>query len=108
MTTMTPSKEELETRVKHFANTVFAIGAGLIMLSASLLQGLVVARIGESGADITFITATILILMLASKRPSFALYELRRQCAKYGHTMPEGSRVCNRCLQTIPDPDRPD
>ena len=31
---MTPSKEELEAKAKHFANTVFVIGAGVIMLAA--------------------------------------------------------------------------
>jgi len=55
---MTPSKEELETNAKHFANSVFAIGAGIIMLLASLLQGVVVRWLGENGSDITFITAT--------------------------------------------------
>lgn len=108
MTIMTPPKQELDTRVKHFANTVFVIGAGLIMLFASLLQPFVVARIGENGADYTFIAATILILVLASKRPSFALYELQRQCAKYGHVLPHSSSVCSRCLQTIADPHQPD
>lgn len=102
MTIMTPSKQELDTKVKHFANTVFVIGAGLIMLAASLLQGFVVAHFGENGADVTFIAATILILVLASKRPSFALHEIRRQCEKYGHAPTEGSSVCSRCLQTLP------
>lgn len=105
---MTPSKEELESGVKHFANTVFVIGAGLIMLAASLLQGVVVARVGESGADFTFIAATILILVLAAQRPRLALYQLRRQCERYGHAPTEGSSICSRCLQPLPDPHRPD
>lgn len=105
---MTPSKEELETQVKHFANTVFVIGAGIIMLAASLLQQVVVARFGEHGADITFIAATILILVLASKRPRIALYETRRQCEKYGHAVPHDSLACDRCFQAIPTRNRPD
>lgn len=105
---MTPSKEELEAKAKHFANTVFAIGAGAMMLAASLLQPFAVSRLGEHGGDIAFVVATLCILALASKRSSFALFAIERQCAKYGHVPREGSSVCSRCFQTIADEPRPD
>ena len=105
---MTPSKEELETRARHFANTVFAIGAGAIMLVASLLQPFAVSRLGANGGDIAFVVATVCILALASKRSSFALFAIERQCAKYGHVPREGSSVCSRCFQTIADQPRTD
>lgn len=99
---MTPSKQELETSVRHFANTVFVIGSGILMLLASLLQPLSVAAIGgEIGEQATYIAATILILVLASKRPALALYAAERQCRKYGHAISEGSRTCSRCFQSI-------
>lgn len=105
---MTPSKEELEAKARHFANTVFAIGAGAFMLAASLLQPFAMSRLGENGGDMAFIIATLCIFGLASKRSSFALFAIERQCAKYGHVPREGSTVCSRCFQTIADPPRTD
>ena len=99
---MTPPKEELEAKAKHFANTVFVIGAGVMMLAASLLQPLAIRWIGPSiGEHISFITATILIFVLATKRPALALFALERQCLRYGHVLREGSTVCERCYQTV-------
>ena len=103
---MTPSKEELEAKAKHFANTVFVIGAGVIMLAASLAQSFAVSRFGANGGDYVFIAATLCILALAAKRSSFALFAIERQCAKYGHVPREGSSVCSRCFQTIADEPR--
>ena len=100
---MTPSKEELEAKARHFANTVFVIGAGAIMLAASLLQPFAVSQLGANGGDIAFAVATLCILGLASKRSSFALFAIDRQCAKYGHVPREDSSVCSRCFQTIAD-----
>ena len=105
---MTPSKEELEAKARHFANTVFVIGAGGIMLSASLLQPFAASQLGANGGDIAFAVATLCILGLASKRSSFALFAIDRQCAKYGHLPREGSSVCSRCFQTIADQPRTD
>ena len=105
---MTPSKEELETKARHFANTVFAIGAGVIMLIASLLQPFAVSWLGPNGGDLTFVVATICIFVLASRRASFALFAIERQCTKYGHVPREGSSVCVRCRQSIADEPRPD
>ena len=105
---MTPSKEELEAKARHFANTVFVIGAGAIMLAASLLQPIAVSRLGESGGDIAFVVATLCILGLASKRSSFALFAIERQCVKYGHVPRDGSSVCSRCFQPIADQPRTD
>lgn len=105
---MTPSKEELEAKARHFANTVFAIGTGGIMLAASMLQAFAVSRLGANGGDIVFVVATVCILLLASKRSSFALLAIERQCAKYGHVPRAGSPVCNRCFQTIADEPRTD
>lgn len=104
---MTPSKEELEAKARHFANTVFVIAAGLIMLAASLLQPLVQKWMGEDGGHLAFLAATVAIFALAGQRSRFALYAIERQCAKYGHVPKEGSPVCGRCLQTIPDTNRP-
>ena len=103
---MTPSKEELEAKARHFANTVFVIGAGVIMLAASLAQSFAVSRFGANGGDYVFIAATLCILALAAKRSSFALFAIERQCAKYGHVPREGSSVCSRCFQTIADEPR--
>lgn len=105
---MTPSKEELETKARHFANAVFAIGAGVIMLVASLLQPFAVSRLGPNGGDIAFVVATLCIFVLASRRSSFALFAIERQCAKYGHVPREGTSVCGRCSQTITDEPRRD
>jgi hypothetical protein len=102
-TVVTPPREELEAKARHFANTVFVIGAGAIMLVASLLQPLVAHWLGANGSDATFIAATLGILALASGRSRFALFALGRQCAKYGHAPREGSSVCSRCLQNLPD-----
>jgi len=100
---VTPSKEELEAKARHFANTVFAIGAGAFMLAASLLQSFAMSRLGESGGDMAFVIATLCILGLASMRSSFALFAIERQCAKYGHLPRDGSTVCSRCFQAIAD-----
>ena len=98
-----PSKEELETKAKHFANTVFVIGAGVMMLAASLLQPFAISWVGAAiGEHITFIIATICILVLATKRPRLALYATERQCERYGHVLSEGSSVCERCYQPLP------
>lgn len=100
---MTPSKEELETKAKHFANTVFVIGAGVMMLAASLLQPFAITWIGaDIGEHLTFIAATICILVLATKRPGLALFAKGRQCDRYGHVPREGSSICDRCYQPIP------
>ncbi len=105
---MTPSKEELETKARHFANTVFAIGAGVIMLATSLLQPFAVKAMGTNGGDMAFIAATLCIFVLASKRSSFALFAIKRQCAKYGHVLRDDSSICSRCFQSIADEPRTD
>ena len=105
---MTPSKEELEAKARHFANTVFVIGAGVIMLTASLLQPFVVSKFGANGGDYAFIAATLCIFVLAANRSRFALFAIERQCAKYGHALREGSSVCSRCFQSIADKSRLD
>lgn len=106
---MTPSKEELQAKAKHFANTVFVVGAGFIMLFASLLQPYALKWLGPGiGEHIAFIAATAGILLLASKRSELALFALERQCLKYGHTLRAGSSVCDRCLKIIPDNNRPE
>jgi len=106
---VTPSKEELQAKAKHFANTVFVIGAGVIMLIASLLQPFALKWMGPGiGEHIAFIAATLCIFVLASKRSELALFALERQCLKYGHALREGSSVCDRCLKIIPDKSRPD
>lgn len=105
---MTPSKEELQARARHFANTVFVIGAGVIMLAASLLQPYAMKWMGAGmGEHFPFIAATIFIFVLASKRSDFALFALERQCRKYGHVPGEGSSVCARCFQPIGNQRRP-
>ena len=99
---MTPSKAELEAKVRHFANSVFVIGSGILMLAASLLQPLSMALLdGAAGEQASYILATVLILALASKRPAFALYAAERQCRKYGHAVSEAAPTCSRCLQPI-------
>ncbi len=105
---MTPSKEELQAKARHFANTVFVIGAGVIMLAASLLQPHALKWMGPGmGEHFPFIAATIFIFLLASKRSDFALFALGRQCRKYGHVPGEDSSVCARCFQAIGDRKRP-
>ncbi len=99
---MTPSKEALEIEARHFANTVFVIGAGVVMLAASLLQPYAVTWAGsDNGGHFVFIAATIGILWLSTKRTDFALIALARQCKKYGHVLNEGSTVCGRCFKDI-------
>ncbi len=99
---MTPSKAELEAKAKHFANTVFVIGAGVLMFAASLSQPLALAWLGPViGEHITFIAATIGIFLLAANRPRFALFAIDRQCKKYGHALSDETTVCSRCYQTI-------
>jgi len=104
---VTPSKEELDAKARHFANTVFVIGAGAIMLAASLLQSFAVRLMGANGGDIAFIAATLCILVLASKRSSFALFAIERQCARHGHLPRAGSSVCSRCFQAIAERNPP-
>ena len=100
---MTPPKEELEARARHFANTVFVVGAGVIMLAASLAQPLLLKWLGPGmGEHLPFIGATALILLLAVKRPQLALFSLERACLKYGHVLREGSSICTRCLRSVP------
>ena len=99
---MTPSKQELQDKARHFANTVFAIGAGLIILAASLLQPYTMQWVGgATGEQFPFIAGTILIVMLALKRPAFALFALERQCREYGHVVREGASTCERCFQNV-------
>lgn len=99
---MTPSKEALENQAKHFANTAFAIGAGLLILAASLLQPFAVRLTGsETGGHIAFLAATVGIFLLAGKRVDFALFAMARQCKKYGHVLNDDSPICQRCFQTI-------
>lgn len=100
---MKPPREELDAKARHFANTVFVIGAGAIMLAASLLQPLVANWLGPAGNDATFIAATLFILMLASGRSRFALYAIGRQCEKFGHTPDESASICSRCFQGLTD-----
>jgi len=105
---VTSSKEEFLAKARHFANTVFVIGAGVIMLAASLLQPHATKWLGSgAGEHSPFILATIIIFVLASKRSGLALYALERQCRKHGHVPREGSSVCERCFQTIGDQSRP-
>ena len=101
---MTPSKQELQDKARHFANTVFVIGAGVIMFAASLLQPYTMQWLGgATGEHVPFIAGTLFIVMLALKRPAFALFALERQCRTYGHVLREGSPVCERCFQNIED-----
>ncbi len=100
---VTPSKEQLEAKARHFANSVFVIVSGVLMLFASLLQPYAVTLMGESvGGQGSFILATVLIFWLASKRSGLALYATERQCDKYGHVVREGTPTCGRCFQSIP------
>lgn len=97
-TPATPSKEELEEKAKHFATTAFLIGSGLLMVAANILQPLAAKLMGEEfGSQTIFILATILIFVLASKRPELALFAIKRQCQKYGHVVRKGAPVCDRC-----------
>ena len=99
---MTPSKETLENQAKHFANTVFAIGAGVLILGASLLQPYAVTWVGSDvGGHMLFIGATILIFVLSTKRVDFALFAFARQCKKYGHVPSDELSLCSRCHQDI-------
>jgi hypothetical protein len=101
---VTPSKQDLQDKAKHFANTVFVIGAGVIMFAASLLQPYTMTWLGgATGEQFPFIAGTVFIVMLALKRPAFALFALERQCAKYGHDLQAGSPVCQRCFKTVAD-----
>ena len=101
---MTPPKQELQDKAKHFANTVFVIGAGVIMFSASWLQPYTMKWLGgATGEQLPFIAGTLLIVMLAMKRPAFALFALERQCQKYGHAIREGSPTCERCFRKVGD-----
>lgn len=102
---MTPSKEVLEAKAKQFANIVFAVGAGALIFSASLLQSAALNLMGPViGEHITFIVATIGIFFLAGERSRIALFAIVRQCEKYGHTLSAESDVCSRCFRTIAKP----
>lgn len=104
---MTPSKQDLQDKAKHFANTVFVIAAGVIMFAASLLQPYAMQWLGgATGEQFPFIAATVFIVMLALKRPTLALFALERQCAKYGHDLLAGSPVCQRCFKNVADSPR--
>jgi hypothetical protein len=99
---VTPSKEVLEAKAKQFANIVFAVGAGVLIFSASLLQSAALNLMGPViGEHITFIVATIGIFFLAGERSRIALFAIVRQCEKYGHTLSAESEVCSRCFRTI-------
>ena len=50
------------------------------------------------------VAGTFVIVVLALKRPAFALYALERQCRKYGHVLGAGGSVCERCLRTVAQP----
>jgi hypothetical protein len=96
------SREESEKKARHFANTVFYVGSGLIILAASLLQPLLASSIGGSfGDNVAFIAATVLIFVLASKRVDLALLSLKRQCSEHGHLLNEAGTACTRCLQEL-------
>lgn len=102
---MTPSKEVLEAKAKQFANIVFAVGAGALIFSASLLQSAALNLMGPViGEHITFIVATIGIFFLAGERSRIALFAIVRQCEKYGHTLSAESDVCSRCFRSIAKP----
>jgi hypothetical protein len=102
---MTPSKEQLESQAKHFANTAFVVGAGVLILAASLLQPYAVSWMGsDTAGHLVFIAATICIFVLSSKRPELALYAIARQCKKYGHVVDEGTVVCKRCYKNVAAP----
>jgi hypothetical protein len=102
---LTPSKEVLEAKAKQFANIVFAVGAGALIFSASLLQSAALNLMGPViGEHITFIVATIGIFFLAGERSRIALFAIVRQCEKYGHTLSAESDVCSRCFRTIAKP----
>lgn len=99
---VTPSKQELQDKAKHFANTVFVISAGVVMLVASLLQPYTMQWIsGATGEQLPFIAGTLLIVVLALKRPAFALFALERQCREYGHVIRDGAPTCERCFQNV-------
>ena len=72
------------------------------MFAASLLQPYAMKWIeGATGEQFPFIAGTLLIVMLALKRPAFALFALERQCREYGHVVHEGSSTCERCFQNV-------
>lgn len=99
---MTPSKETLEAQARHFANTAFAVGAGVLILVASLLQPHAIGWAGsEIGGHLVFIVATICIFTLGTKRPELALFAIERQCRKYGHVPGTDAAVCQRCFKNI-------
>ena len=104
---MTPSKEELDAKAKHFATTAFLIGSGLLMVAANILQPLAAKLMGEEfGSQAVFILATVLIFVLASKRPELAVIAIKRQCMKYGHAVRKGAPVCDRCQVPVKELDR--
>lgn len=99
---MSLTREESEKKARHFANTVFYVGAGIIILIASLLQPRLASAIeGAVGENVAFVVATILIFVLASKRADLALMSLRKQCAEHGHLPNEAGSSCLRCLQEL-------
>ncbi len=99
---MSLTREESEKKARHFANTVFYIGSGVIILVASLLQPWLSGTIGGAiGDNLGFVVATVLIFVLASKRADLALMSLRRQCAEHGHAPNDAGTACTRCLQEL-------
>lgn len=99
---MSLTREESEKKARHFANTVFYIGSGVIILIASLIQPSLASAIGGTmGENAAFIVATVLIFVLASKRANLALMSLRKQCAEHGHLPNEAGTACARCLQDL-------
>ena len=104
---MPPTKLESQENAKHFANTVFVVGAGVIMFAASMIQPYTARLLGgAAGEHFPFIAGTLLIAWLAMKRPQLALYSLQWQCRKHGHLLSGESKLCERCLETVGDDDK--
>ena len=102
---MPPDKLKSQESARHFANTVFVVGAGIIMFGASLIQPWTMRWLGgATGEHFPYIAGTLLIAWLAVKRPQFALYSLQWQCRKHGHLLNGESRVCERCLEDLGPP----
>lgn len=102
---MPPTKLESQESARHFANTVFVVGAGVIMFAASMIQPYSVQWLGgATGEHFPYIAGTLLIAWLAVKRPQFALYSLKWQCRKHGHLPSGESNVCQRCLEELTPP----
>lgn len=99
---MPPTRTESQNQARHFANTVFVIGAGIIMFSATLIQPHTLSWLGGvAGEHFPFIAGTVLIAWLALQRPQLALFALKRQCAKHGHLPNPQTGTCERCLERV-------